>query len=197
MILLHGRGASAESMLSLAEVFAQPDIACLAPQAPGGSWYPHSFLVPIDQNEPFLSRALASVGELVDRLSDEGIGPERLILLGFSQGGCLLLEFAARNARRYGAVIGLSAGLIGPEGTPRAYPGSLAGTRVFLGCSDSDAHIPLARVQESARILGGLGGDVLERIYPGMGTRSTRTRSARCALRWPASFIVNPQVPEK
>jgi phospholipase/carboxylesterase len=169
MILLHGRGASAESMLSLAEVFAQPDIACLAPQAPGGSWYPYSFLAPIDQNEPFLSRSLATVGKLVVDLSAQGFGPERLVLLGFSQGGCLALEFAARDARRYAAVIGLSAGLIGPEGTPRSYTGSLAGTRVFLGCSDIDAHIPLARVHESARTLAALGANVVERIYPGMG----------------------------
>lgn len=167
MVLLHGRGASAENMLMLAEVFAQPDVACFAPQAPGGSWYPYSFLSPIDQNEPHLSRSLAAVGRLVQGLSDFGL--ERVVLLGFSQGGCLALEFAARNARRYGAVIGLSAGLIGPENTPRDYAGSLAGTRVFLGCSDNDAHIPLRRVKESSRVLGALGGEVVERIYPGMG----------------------------
>jgi phospholipase/carboxylesterase len=184
MILLHGRGASAESMLSFAEVFAEPDIACLAPQSPGGSWYPYSFLAPIDQNEPFLSRSLATVGKLVADLSAQGFGPERLVLLGFSQGGCLALEFAARNAQAYGAVIGLSAGLIGPEGAPRAYAGSLAGTRVFLGCSDSDAHIPLARVHESARVLSGLGGKVVERIYPGMGhtINEDEIREVRIAL---------------
>jgi phospholipase/carboxylesterase len=141
----------------------------LAPQSPGVSWYPYSFLAPIDQNEPFLSRSLATVGKFVADLSAQGFGPERLVLLGFSQGGCLALEFAARDARRYGAVIGLSAGLIGPEGTPRSYTGSLAGTRVFLGCSDIDAHIPLARVHESARTLAALGANVVERIYPGMG----------------------------
>jgi phospholipase/carboxylesterase len=184
MILLHGRGASAESMLSLAEVFAEPDIACLAPQSPGVSWYPYSFLAPIDQNEPFLSRSLATVGKFVADLSAQGFGPERLVLLGFSQGGCLALEFAARNAQEYGAVIGLSAGLIGPEGAPRAYAGSLAGTRVFLGCSDSDAHIPLARVHESARVLSGLGGKVVERIYPGMGhtINEDEIREVRIAL---------------
>ena len=169
MILLHGRGATADGMLELAEVFAQPDVAYLAPQAPGRTWYPHSFLAPLADNEPYLSRALSSVRSLVDDLSGQGFGPEKLILLGFSQGGCLALEFAARNAERYGAVIGLSAGLIGPEGTPRNYAGSLAGTRVVLGCSDVDAHIPLWRVQESSRVLRALGGDVVERIYPGMG----------------------------
>jgi phospholipase/carboxylesterase len=169
MILLHGRGATADGMLELAEVFAQPDIAYLAPQAPGRSWYPHSLLAPLADNEPHLSRSLSSVRELVDDLSQKGFGPEKLVLLGFSQGGCLALEFAARNAERYGAVIGLSAGLVGPEGTPRAYAGSLAGTRVIIGCSDVDAHIPLWRVQESTRVLRSLGGDVVERIYPGMG----------------------------
>jgi phospholipase/carboxylesterase len=154
-------------MLALAEAFAQSDVACFAPQAPGGSWYPYSFLAPIDRNEPHLSRSLGTVGQLVQELS--GFGLERLVLLGFSQGGCLALEFAARNAQRYGAVIGLSAGLIGPENTPREYAGSLAGTRVFLGCSDSDAHIPLGRVKESSRVLSALGGAVVERIYPGMG----------------------------
>lgn len=169
MILLHGRGATAEGMLDLADVFAQPDVAYLAPQAPGRTWYPYSFLAPIDRNEPHLSRALAQVGELVSELGRQGFGPEKLILLGFSQGGCLALEYAARNAQHYGAVIGLSAGLIGPDGTPRAYGGSLAGTRVFLGCSDVDAHIPVGRVHESAHVLSALGGEVIERIYPGMG----------------------------
>jgi phospholipase/carboxylesterase len=169
MILLHGRGASAQGMLGLAEAFAQPDMAYVAPQAPGGSWYPYSFLAPIERNEPHLSRSLAAVGGMVESLSAQGFGPERVVLLGFSQGGCLALEYAARNARRYGAVVGLSAGLIGPEGTARAYAGSLERTPVFIGCSDIDAHIPLWRVQESTRVLTALGGNVVERIYPGMG----------------------------
>lgn len=103
------------------------------------------------------------------RLGTEGLQPERVALLGFSQGACLALEYAARHARRYGAVIGLSGGLIGPEGTPHDYAGQLAGTPVFLGCSDADPHIPLARVHETARVLEALGGTVTERIYPGMG----------------------------
>jgi phospholipase/carboxylesterase len=169
MIMLHGRGATAESILTLADVFNAPDIAYAAPQASGGSWYPRSFLAPLEQNEPALSRALATVGALIDALADEGLPPKRAMLLGFSQGGCLALEYAARNTRRYGAVIGLSAGLIGPEGIPRDYDGSLSGTPVFLGCSDVDSHIPLRRVQESTQVLRALGGDVRERVYPGMG----------------------------
>ena len=111
----------------------------------------------------------ATVGATFDHLAREGFAPERVALIGFSQGGCLALEYVARNAKRYGAVAGLSAGLIGPPGTPRAYPGSLAGTPVFLGCSDVDGHVPLARVHESRDVLGELGAAVDERIYPGMG----------------------------
>lgn len=169
VVLLHGRGASAQSMLSLADAFAQPDIAYLAPQAPDSTWYPYSFLAPFAQNEPALSRSLSTVGSTLAILAGQGFGPERVVLIGFSQGGCLALEYAARNAGRYGGLAGLSAGLIGPPGTPRNYPGSLSGTPVFIGCSDSDAHIPLARVHESTEILRRLGGDVTERIYPGMG----------------------------
>lgn len=169
MILLHGRGASAEGMLSLAEVLAQPDLAYLAPQAPGHSWYPQSFLAPFAQNEPYLTRALGIVGSTVEGLAGEGFGPERIMLAGFSQGACLALEYAARNARRFGGVAGLSGGLIGPEGAPRDYAGTLDGTPVFLGCSDIDGHIPLARVKETSKVLAGLGAEVVERIYPGMG----------------------------
>ena len=116
-----------------------------------------------------MSNALGAVGAAFAHLAREGFAPERVALIGFSQGGCLGLEYVARNAKRYGAVAGLSAGLIGPPGTPRAYPGSLAGTPVFLGCSDVDGHVPLARVHESRDVFGVLGAAVTERIYPGMG----------------------------
>ena len=169
LILLHGRGGDPEDMLELADELKVPDVACLAPSASGHAWYPHSFLAPIPQNEPALSSALRVVARLVDDLGGLGVPGERVVLLGFSQGACLALEFAARNARRYAAVIGLSGGLIGPPGTPRAYPGTLAGTPVLLGCSDVDAHIPLTRVHESADVFRGLGAAVDERIYPGMG----------------------------
>jgi phospholipase/carboxylesterase len=169
VVLLHGRGGSAEDMLGLAEEFRQRDIAYLAPEAPGHTWYPYSFLAPRQQNEPHLGNALGVVGATLDRLAREGFPAERVALIGFSQGGCLALEYVARNAKRYGAVAGLSAGLIGPPGAPREYAGSLGGTPVFLGCSDIDAHIPLGRVHESRDVLKRLGGDVTERIYPGMG----------------------------
>ena len=168
-ILIHGRGASADDILSLGEEFGQRDVAYLAPQAANGTWYPFSFLAPLAQNEPHLSNALGVVAAAFDHLAREGFAPERVALVGFSQGGCLALEYAARNAARYGAVAGLSAGLIGPPGTPRDYKGSLAGTPVFLGCSDVDGHVPLARVHESRDVLGTLGAQVDERIYPRMG----------------------------
>ncbi len=169
VVMVHGRGADAEGMLSLAEAFAQPDLAYLAPQAASRSWYPHSFLAPIERNEPFLSSALKVLDGLLDQLGSAGLTPDRVVLLGFSQGACLALDYAARRARRYGALVGLSGGLIGPEGTPRDYAGDLGGTPVFLGCSDVDPHIPLARVRETARVLGRLRSEVAERIYPGGG----------------------------
>jgi phospholipase/carboxylesterase len=169
VIMLHGRGATAADILSLTDDLEQNDLAFVAPQAPGNSWYPFSFLAPLNQNEPALSEALAIVGALIDGMAQDGVASERVVLLGFSQGGCLALEYAARHARRYDAVIGLSAGLIGPQNTPRDYTGSLSGTPVFLGCGDMDDHIPIERVKESTRVLRDLGGEVKERIYSGMG----------------------------
>ncbi|MCG3211532.1 MAG: hypothetical protein FOGNACKC_05178 [Anaerolineae bacterium] len=169
MVMIHGRGATAESILELAPEFDQPGFAYLAPQAAGNTWYPQRFIAPLASNEPYLSAALAKVGETLRQAAAGGIPPEQTILLGFSQGACLALEFAARNARRYGGVVALSGGLIGPDGTPRDYPGSLAGTPVFIGCSDVDFHIPVERVHHSAEVMAGLGGSVTQRIYPGMG----------------------------
>src|SRR6266699_3571677 len=127
MIMIHGRGASAEDILELAGELKQPGFAFLAPQARGYTWYPNSFLAPIESNEPGLSSGLAVIASLLAKLAQAGIPPERTILLGFSQGACLSLEFAARNARRYGGVVGLSGGLFGPDGTPRDYPGTFDG----------------------------------------------------------------------
>lgn len=169
MIMIHGRGASAREILSLRQLWRADGIAYLAPQAAGATWYPQRFMEPLESNEPWLSSALALLAELVARVGEAGIPPERVVLLGFSQGACLATEFAARNARRWGGVVGLSGGLIGPEGTPRDYPGSLAATPIFLGCSDVDFHIPKERVIESAEVLGRLGGEVDLRLYPGMG----------------------------
>jgi predicted esterase len=169
MILVHGRGASAEDILALAEEFGVSDVAYFAPQAAGSTWYPRSFLAPLADNEPGLSSALGVIGGLVSDLERQHVPPERIGVLGFSQGACLALEFAARHPKRYAAICGLSGGLIGPPGTSRDYSGTLAGTPVFLGCSDIDPHIPLAIVHESAEVLGKLGASVDERIYSKMG----------------------------
>lgn len=168
-ILIHGRGASAEDILGLAREFRTPEVAYLAPQAAGHTWYPFSFLSPLAQNEPGLSSALGVVGRLVGDVQAQGVPPERIVLMGFSQGACLTLEFAARHPAPYAVVAGFSGGLIGPPGTPRDYPGTLAGARVFLGCSDVDAHIPVTRVRESAEVFRRLQAMVDERIYPQMG----------------------------
>jgi predicted esterase len=169
LILIHGRGATAESILDLAAFLPHPRLAYLAPQAADYTWYPYSFLAPMERNEPYLSSALQFVGDLVAEVKAAGIPWERIFLGGFSQGACLASEFVARNAGRYGGLLAFSGGLIGPEGTPRAYEGSLGGTPVFLGCSDVDPHIPLARVRETAAVLEKLGGQVDMRIYPRMG----------------------------
>lgn len=169
LILVHGRNAPAESMIDFAAEFTQPDFALLAPQAAGFTWYPYSFLAPMPQNEPGISSGLAKIGAVVAMAEAVGLPTERLILLGFSQGACLTLEYAARHPARYGGVVALSGGLIGPPGTPRQYPGTLNNTPVFLGCSDVDAHIPKERVEESATVLAQMGAQVTKRIYPGMG----------------------------
>ena len=169
MILVHGRGATASDILLLGGELQQPGFAYLAPEAANDAWYPNSFLAPLASNEPHLSSALAVISSLLEQAARAGIPAERTVIAGFSQGACLLLEFVARRARRYGGVIALSGGLIGPDGTPRAYPGSLAGTPVFLGCSDTDPHIPKERVLHSAEVLQALGGQVTTKLYPSMG----------------------------
>lgn len=169
MIMVHGRGASAENILELSAELDVPGFAFLAPQAAGGAWYPYSFLAPIEQNEPWLSSALETLDGVIAQAVSAGHDTSRIILLGFSQGACLMLEYAARHARRYGGLMGLSGGLIGPEGGLRKHTGSLAGTQVFLGCSDVDPHIPRRRVEESGEVLQGMGADVTVRLYRGMG----------------------------
>jgi predicted esterase len=168
MVMVHGRGATAESILELRQELPSHGFAFLAPQAEGYTWYPNSFLAPIEANEPWLSSALAALGRVLEQALAAGIPRSRCLLLGFSQGACLALEYAARNANRYGGLAGLSGGLIGPPGTPRDYGGSLEGTPVFLGCSDVDPHIPLSRVEETAEVMSAMNAAVTKRIYPGM-----------------------------
>jgi predicted esterase len=171
LVLLHGRGATAEDIYSLGEEVSMgvPGVALLAPQAAGNTWYPQRFLAPLAQNEPYLASALGVVGKLVGEITRGGLAFNKIVLLGFSQGACLSLEFAARNPRRYGGVMGLSGALIGPQGHPRDTTGSLEGTPVYLGCSDRDAHIPLSSVDESAEIFEKLKARVTKSIFEGMG----------------------------
>ena len=183
LVMLHGRGGSSEDMLDLAAHLALSDVACLAPEAAGNSWWPQSFLAPLSRNEPGLSSGLRAVKAVVGELEREGISPDRVIVMGFSQGACLALEHAARAGLRFRGVVGFSGGLVGTgeaDGTPSDalyghapkrfdYEGRLDGVPVFLGCHERDPHIPLTRVEESAAVFGRLGAEVTTQIYPGAG----------------------------
>lgn len=169
LVLVHGRGGSAQDMITLARELDRPHFACFVPEAAGRTWYPFSFLEKLEKNQSHLNSALRLLKSVLGKIEAANVAFDRVALIGFSQGACLTLEFAARNARRFGAVAGLSGGLIGPEGTPRDYPGSFDGTPVFLGCSDVDPHVPKRRVDETVMVLERMGAQVTKRIYPGMG----------------------------
>lgn len=170
LLLVHGRGATAESILPLGrEAVAGGDrhrVAVLAPQAAGHTWYPQSFLAPLAENEPGLSSGLGVLDELVEQLDDHGPGVERVVIAGFSQGACLAAELVARRPRHYGGLAAFTGGLIGPPGTPRRYPGSLGSVPVFLGAGDPDPHVPWKRVEETAEVLERMGAAVTVRRYP-------------------------------
>lgn len=171
MILIHGRGASAQSILTLANEFNEPDLHYVAPQANGHQWYPNSFLAPSERNEPGLSSGLQMIYDLVSDLGESGISKEKIIILGFSQGACLASEFVARHPAKYGGLAALSGGLIGKGDhvPPENYSGDLQNTPLFFGCSNIDPHIPKERVDESEVIFKSLNGDVNKKIYKGMG----------------------------
>jgi predicted esterase len=167
-LLLHGRGATAAGILSLYSQFDLPTLAAIAPQAAGSTWYPRSFLAQLDANQPFLDSALRRLESIIADLLALRIPSRRIAIIGFSQGACLAAKYAARHPRRFGAVIALTGGLIGPPGTPRDYVGSLDGTPVFLGTSDPDHHVPFERVQETQSVFTCMGAEVELRRYPGM-----------------------------
>ncbi|RQG94583.1 alpha/beta hydrolase [Natrarchaeobius chitinivorans] len=182
LVLVHGRGATARSIIQLGTEVGRDGVALLAPQAAGNEWYPNSFLAPVESNEPGRTSGLRAVADAVGEATDAGVPLERVTILGFSQGGCLASEFVAHNPQRYGGLVALSGGLIGESvelegdtsdaedaGDDGDSAGELAGTPAFLGCSDADPHIPLERVRETTRVLEALGADVTERIYEGMG----------------------------
>jgi phospholipase/carboxylesterase len=167
ILMLHGRGATAEDILGLASEFPGERIAYLAPQAAGNSWYPYSFLAPIEQNQPWLGSALALVQSLVKECMAAGVPRTRFVLCGFSQGACLATEFIASHPARYGALVAFTGGLIGPPGADLHHAGSLDGTRVLLSSGDPDPHVPWARVETSARELERMKARVRLMRYPG------------------------------
>ncbi|MEW6194250.1 MAG: dienelactone hydrolase family protein [Bacteroidota bacterium] len=169
MVMVHGRGATAESILSLADEFKVEGITYLAPQAKGNTWYPYSFLSPIEMNEPGITSGLKKIDSIINDVLEKGFASEKIFLLGFSQGACLDLEYTVRNPKKFGGVFGLSGGLIGPPGAPRNYTGDFKGTEIFLGCSDIDPHIPLERVDETESVFKSMNANVTKQIYKGMG----------------------------
>jgi predicted esterase len=169
MIMIHGRNAAPANILDLVPVLDRPEFLYVAPAAAGGTWYPLSFMAPREKNEPGISSGLAVIESLVSDLMTV-FAPQQIMLLGFSQGACLTSEFSIRHPRRYGGVMVLSGGLIGPPGTSwDTVTTSLDGTPVFLGCSDVDSHIPAERVLESEAVFRRLGAAVTRKLYPGMG----------------------------
>ncbi|SEQ85720.1 alpha/beta hydrolase [Natrinema salaciae] len=168
LVLTHGRGATARGMVQMADELHHRGVAVLAPQAARQTWYPNSFLAPVDRNEPGRSSGLQAIRDAIGEANDAGIPTERVALIGFSQGACLASEFLARNPRRYGGLAALSGGLIGEE-LDDEYPGDLEGTTVFLGCSDVDPHIPEQRVHDTADVFESMSADVTKRLYQGMG----------------------------
>jgi phospholipase/carboxylesterase len=169
LIMIHGRGASAEDILSLSENLNVQRYLLAAPQATGNSWYPKSFLAPQNENQPWLSSALDLVHKTVLEIISRGITAENIYFLGFSQGACLTLEYVARNAKRYGGIVAFTGGLIGDQINKTLYKGNFEMTPVFFGSSNPDMHVPVERVRASADIFKQMGADITEKIYPNMG----------------------------
>jgi predicted esterase len=169
VIMVHGRNAGPHDILTLVPALDRPDFTYLAPAAANRTWYPYSFMAETAKNEPDLSSALSATHALIDQTTARGVRLDQIVLLGFSQGACLAAESAVRHPSRYGGILVFSGGLIGPPGTTWNHAGSFAGTPVFLGCSDQDAHIPRSRVEESADVFLRMGAEVTARLYPGMG----------------------------
>jgi len=169
LIMLHGRGADARDILGVAGHLNIKDFALLAPQAPGNTWYPYSFLAPVENNEPYLSQSLQAVADTVEYAINNGIAKENIYLLGFSQGACLASEYMARNAGRYGGLVAFTGGLIGEKINRDNYEGNFNGTPVFIGTSDPDFHVPVERVYATSNIFKEMGAVVTEKVYANMG----------------------------
>lgn len=169
LIMVHGRGATAESILSLSDHLQVKDFALIAPQATNNTWYPYSFMEAPAENEPWLSSALSLLKEIVGDLNGHGIPSKDIYFLGFSQGASLTLEFVTRNATRYGGIVAFTGGLIGDRIYPENYTGDFAETPVFIGTSDPDQHVPVTRVHATTNILKGMHAAITEKVYPYMG----------------------------
>ncbi len=167
-IMVHGRARDTGDILSIADRLDLPEIAYLAPAACENSWYPNRFMERLELNQPHLDQALERVGTLVEELTAMGIDTRRIVLIGFSQGACVVSEYAVRNARRYGGIIAFTGGVIGPPGTHWDYPGRFDGTPILLGTSAVDEWVPVARVQETADLMRRMGAEVEEVVYQGM-----------------------------
>lgn len=169
LIMLHGRGASAEDIMNLAPYLKAKDYVFIAPQATNNTWYPYSFLMPPQQNEPWLTSALELLNELVHDINEAGIPNDRIYFLGFSQGACLTLEFAARHAQKWGGLVAFTGGLIGDKVYTENYKGDFNGTPVFIGTSNPDPHVPVERVHETAALLRTMNASVTEKVYQNIG----------------------------
>src|SRR6476469_9862596 len=169
LIMIHGRGAFAEDILSLGGYFSLNDYALLAPQATNNTWYPFSFLAPVQQNEPWLSSALNVLNEVVSDINKDDITSDNIYFLGFSQGACLTLEYVTRNARKWGGVVAFTGGLIGDKIYEENYNGDFLNTPVFIGTSDPDPHVPVERVHASSAIIKNMHAGITTKIYPDMG----------------------------
>lgn len=164
-IMIHGRGASAASILSLEKYLNLEDFALLAPQAEGNTWYPYSFMAPDLQNRTALESSISILEKCWEKLVEAGLEPENIVLIGFSQGACLSLEFASRNAQKLGGVIAFTGGLIGESLDPKKYQGDFQQTPIFIGSSDRDFHVPAARIKESAELMKKMGANVKVMLF--------------------------------
>ena len=167
LVMIHGRGANARDILGLASHLNVSEYALLAPQATNNTWYPYSFMAKPEQNEPWLSAALALLQDVVDDVTGQGIVAENIYFLGFSQGACLTLEFVARHAKKYGGVVAFTGGLIGDQLDLENYKGSFDRTPVFIGTGNPDPHVPLKRVEESQDILEKMDAKVTVQVHEG------------------------------
>lgn len=173
VVLLHGRGATAQGVTNLADPLYRHGVTFFAPEAERSRWYPYVFDQPRERNEPHLSGALNRVDAALDRARESRLPPERVLLFGFSQGACLACEYAARNSRRFGGVVALAGGLLGPSVDPDNYSGSLDDTPVFLGVGADDDRVPVSRVRNTAEVFKSLDADVTTRVYDGVGHEVT------------------------